>query len=136
MKNGEVLIGMLNTGLWDAGSILASHATLLTPLLGEQITYIGVPGASEPGAACIIEMPVAVTKDTCSQESSMAFLNFLLDGIQEFSWQNKDELRVIPLERSILDAHVAMYQEHEETVTDVNGNTVTGIDVYKRQVRV
>ena len=125
VKNHDALLGMLFIQ-GGVGNILGECASYLTPLEGEDIVYAGVPGTDPAAAGCIGELPLAVSARCGEPEGARQFLDSLWDLKYRQVYEN--EMRSIPLMRSVLEDYIRSYREHSaRTYKDENGETYTAL---------
>ena len=125
VKNHDALLGMLFIQ-GGVGSILGEYASYLTPLEGEDIVYAGVPGTVPAAAGCVSELPMAVSARCGEPEGARQFLDSLWDLKYRQVYEN--EMRSIPLMRSVLEDYIRFYREHSaRTYTDENGEAYTAL---------
>jgi beta-lactamase regulating signal transducer with metallopeptidase domain len=121
VKNRDALLGwMFIAG--EVGSVVSQYAHALTPLEGERIVNVGVPGISPAAAGCVSELPIAVSARSGSPEGARAFLDSLWD--LGYVQVHEGELRSIPLMRSVLEEHI-----RDNTFTDKNGEEYAAFSV-------
>lgn len=122
VKEHNALLGLMFSD--DIGSILGAYAEILTQLEGEPIVYAGIPGAASGAAGCVSELPLAVSAGCRHPDGAKQFLDSLWD--LKYRQLHEDEMRSIPLMRSVLEDYIRFYGEHSgETITDEKGETQT-----------
>ena len=123
VKNQEALLGLqFITG--EVGSVLAQYADYITPLEGESVVFVGIPGTQPAAAGCVSELPLAVSAGSGSQEGARAFLDSLWD--LRYRQIHENELRSIPLMRSVLEDFIRYQWEHRSrSFTGTSGKTYT-----------
>ena len=127
VKERDALLGMMYIS-GDVGSILGEYAEILTPLEGEGIVYVGLPGAVSASGGCVSELPMAVSAGSGHPEGAKQFLDSLWDlGYRQL---HEDEMRSIPLMRSVLEDYLRFYGEHaRRDYTDENGEAYTALSI-------
>ncbi len=127
LKERDALLGiMVLSG--DVGSILGEYAEILMPLEGEGIVYVGLPGVPSAAGGCVSELPMAVSAGSGHPEGAKQFLDSLWDlGYRQL---HEDEMRSIPLMRSVLEDYLRFYGEHaRRDYTDENGEAYTALSI-------
>lgn len=125
VKNREALLGLqFITG--EVGSVLAQYADYITPLDGESVVFVGIPGTEPAAAGCVSELPLAVSAGSGSPEGARAFLDSLWDLRYTQIYEN--EMRSIPLKRSVLEDYIRYYKTYgTKTFTDESGREYTAV---------
>lgn len=125
VKNEDALLGLLYIQ-GEVGSVLGQYAGQVTPLDGEPIVHVGIPGTVPAAAGCIGELPIAVSARCADQEGAKQFLDSLWD--LRYRAVHEGDMRSIPLVRSILEEYIRFYKEHSsQTFTDENGREYSAI---------
>lgn len=124
VKNRDAMLGLFTTQA-EIGAVDALHASLLTVLDGEEITFTGVPGTSPAASGCFCELPIAVSAKSANLDGAREFLDSLWDV--RYTQFYEGELRTIPLMRSVFDDHYKAEMARAETLTDENGVELRGI---------
>ena len=121
VKNHDALLSILHIH-GEVGSVLGECASSLTPLEGEEIVFLGVPGTVPAAAGCISELPLAVSARCGEPDGARQFLDSLWD--LNYRKIHEEEMRSIPLMRSVLEDYIRSYRVHSErTYTEENGET-------------
>ena len=125
VKNQEALLGLqFITG--EVGSVLAQYADYITPLEGESVVFVGIPGTQPAAAGCVSELPLAVSAGSGSQEGARAFLDSLWD--LRYTQIYESEMRSIPLKRSVLEDYIRYLKTYgTRTFTDESGGEYTAV---------
>ena len=125
VKNLDALLGLLFIQ-GGVGNVLGECAGYLTPLEGEDIVYVGIPGTVPAAAGCIGELPLAVSARCGEPDGARQFLDSLWDLKYRQVYEN--EMRSIPLMRSVLEDYIRFYREHSaRTYIDENGEAYTAL---------
>lgn len=113
VKNKDALLGWVSV-MGEVGSVVAQYADALSPLEGERIVNVGIPGVSPAAAGCIPELSIAVSARSGSPDGARKFLDSLWD--LDYIRVHEGELRSIPLMRSVLEDHI-----NKNSFTSENG---------------
>ena len=125
VKNRDALLGYLLL-YGEVGSVLGQYADYLTPLEGESVVFVGIPGTVPAAAGCVSELPIAVSARSGNPEGARQFLDSLWD--LRYRQRYEGEMRSIPLMRSVLEDYIRDYGEHStRTYTDADGQTYTAL---------
>lgn len=125
VKNQDALLGFLFIS-GEVGSVIGQYADSLTPLNGEQIIYIGIPGTKPGSSGCICELPISVSSHSNNLDGVKLFLDSLWD--LRYLEINENDLRSIPLMRSVLENHIQYLKENSsKTLIDETGEAYTAI---------
>ena len=119
VKNRDSMLGFLYIS-GETGSVVFQYVDILTPLNGESIVFVGIPGAAQRAAGCISELPIAVSAQGKNHEGVRQFLDSLWD--LKYREIHENEMRSIPLMRSVLEDHIQYLRTNSTmTFTDENG---------------
>jgi ABC-type glycerol-3-phosphate transport system substrate-binding protein len=101
VKEGEALLAMTSSSrVW--GTPYAPHALMTSILDGEEVTFIGIPGAGT--ASVYMEFPVAVSAHSKNLKGAQEFIDQLWS--LNFMCRGPGDLVMLPLKRSVLDNYV------------------------------